>query len=169
VTSRRVLLLLFAALLLPPPSTAKPIPQAPPRPVLYEQYGRRFEAFHPPEVGVIRERGSRVSLSQEEAEGWSRSALIVMMQKGPVVYLSRADNVLAAPPFVVLLEVREQEVSLYAYFMRELYQDAANPGSHVFPIDSRQAKTLSDLLLQEILTQIRASLGASITRKGGSN
>ena len=162
-------LFLFLTILAACSSAAKASQKQPPRPVLYEQYGQRFEAFRPPEVEIFRQRGSRVSLSRDEAENCWRSVLIVMMQKGPVVYMSRSDQVLAAPPYVVFLDVREQEVRLYAYFMRELYQDATTPGSRVFPIDLRQAKTLSDLLLQEILTQIRVSLDAVGTKKGGLN
>jgi len=164
--SRTLLLLTVLAVC---SSTAKASQKQPHRPVLYEQYGQRFEVFRPPEVEIFRQRGSRVSLSRDEAEDCWRNILIVMMQKGPVVYLSRSDQVLAAPPYMVFLEVREQEVSLYVYFMRELYQDAATPGSRVFPIDLKQAKTLSDLLLQEILTQIRASLDSAGTKEGGLN
>ena len=167
----RSLFPIFVTILLAPRCDAKPRPkqEVSHRPVLFEQYGHRFEAFHPPAAEIVRQRGCRVRLSKEEADNWSRSALIVMMQKGPVVYLSTSDNLLVAPPFVVLLEVREQEVSLYAYFMRELYQDAANPSLHVFPIDSQQAKTLSDLLLQEVLTQIRASLKNADSRRDGTH
>ena len=151
--------LLISALLLASTGAAARAPEAPPsRAVLIEHYDRGFDSFQPPERAVIRQRGCRLRLSQEEAQGWWRGALIVLLQKGPVVVASPADGLLAAPPYVALVEVEGGQTTLYSYFMRELYRDSQDAKVYAVQIDTQQAQTLCEYLLNQIVTQIRALL-----------
>ena len=152
-----VLVLVGTALLFPLKAAAKGKPADSRRPVLYDLYSRSFAGFRPPDLALVKAQASRAVLAPSAAATWWRDALLVLVQKGPVVFLSRDAQVMAAPPFVAYVETEGGETWLYVYVMRELYRDAADPGSVLLEMDNTQARTLADMAVQEIQAQMKAS------------
>jgi hypothetical protein len=156
---RRALALIGGVLVVSLPAVASH--ETPRRPILYDHYGRGFEGFHPPDLALVESQAARTILPREVAATWWRDAMVVMVQKGPVVFVSREARVLAAPPYVAYVKSAGGETYLFVYFMRELYRDAADPSSYAVAIDESQSKNLADLLAQEILAQMKASADAA--------
>jgi hypothetical protein len=155
--NRLILAVFGVTLLLPLGAAARAKPTESRRPVLYDLYSRGFAGFRPPDLALVKAQASRAVLAPSAATTWWRDALLVLVQKGPLVFLSRDAQVMAAPPFVVYVETTGGETWLYVYVMRELYRDAADPGSVLLEMDNTQAKTLADMAVQEIQAQMKAS------------
>ena len=132
-------------------------PQGPlPTSRLESAYEAGFFSLPRPSTSEVKANGIASPVFQlPQNEAW-QAALLVIMQRAPVVSASEQTGVILAPPYAVFLE-KSPDIRLYVWFMDSLYKAANNPKKDVQKIKPEEIFDYENTLLQQFQAQLMAS------------
>ena len=123
---------------------------------LEHHYSTNFQSIDVPNISKIKEKGiSSPPLRMPKEKIWE-SMIVVLMQKAPIVMASRESGLLVAPPYAIYAEEIDG-VTLYVYFIDEMYNQSGKPEQVFIKIDPDDKQRYLETTLGQIETQLLAN------------